>query len=51
MCAECPDWQYRSWTHNYWKSLSRADSSREAAFTQLDENDMEGQPLIHREAG
>ena len=19
MCAECPDWQYRSWKHNYWK--------------------------------
>jgi len=19
MCKRCPDWQYRSWTHNYWK--------------------------------
>lgn len=19
MCNKCPDWQYRSWTHNYWK--------------------------------
>jgi len=19
MCAKCPDWQYRSWTHNFWK--------------------------------
>ena len=19
LCKRCPDWQYRSWTHNYWK--------------------------------
>jgi len=19
MCQRCPDWQFRSWTHNYWK--------------------------------
>ncbi len=19
LCRNCPDWQYRSWTHNYWK--------------------------------
>jgi MoaA/NifB/PqqE/SkfB family radical SAM enzyme len=21
MCAKCPDWQYRSWNHNYWKMV------------------------------
>ena len=21
MCGKCPDWQYRSWTHNYWKLM------------------------------
>jgi len=26
MCAECADWKYRSWNHNYWKILKKAES-------------------------
>jgi len=25
MCSKCPDWKYRSWTHNYWKVVREAD--------------------------
>ncbi|MDI6751582.1 MAG: radical SAM protein [bacterium] len=28
ICAQCPDWQYRSWKHNYWKILEKADEKR-----------------------
>ena len=28
ICAKCPDWQYRSWQHNYWKILRDAEKSR-----------------------
>ena len=31
ICATCPDWQYRSWQHNYWKVLSDADRNRQRA--------------------
>ena len=33
ICAQCPDWQYRSWQYNYWKVLKDAETkknSREA---------------------
>lgn len=26
ICAKCPDWQYRSWNHNYWKLLKNAEN-------------------------
>jgi radical SAM protein with 4Fe4S-binding SPASM domain len=25
ICAQCPDWQFRSWKYNYWKVLKDAD--------------------------
>jgi len=28
MCSRCPDWKYRSWTHNYWKVVRDADQVR-----------------------
>lgn len=32
LCAECPDWKYRSWEHNYRKALKNAQLRRDAAF-------------------
>ncbi|MBF0613461.1 MAG: radical SAM protein [Magnetococcales bacterium] len=28
LCAGCPDWQYRSWWHNYWKVMQEAANNR-----------------------
>lgn len=28
MCRNCPDWKYRSWTHNYWKLINKAEEVR-----------------------
>lgn len=28
ICKECPDWKYRSWEHNYWKVLNKAEKAR-----------------------
>lgn len=28
MCAQCPDWKYRSWDHNYWKVIGKAEEAR-----------------------
>jgi len=28
ICGDCPDWQYRSWKHNYWKIVKNAERSR-----------------------
>lgn len=28
ICKQCPDWQYRSWQHNYWKLLRDAEQKR-----------------------
>ncbi len=28
ICAQCPDWKYRSWNHNYWKLVKNADQQR-----------------------
>jgi len=28
LCRECPDWQYRSWTHNWEKVMRTAESHR-----------------------
>ena len=33
LCAECPDWKYRSWTHNYRKALKKAALHREEAIS------------------
>lgn len=32
LCAECPDWKYRSWEHNYRKALKNAAQRRDEAF-------------------
>jgi methionyl-tRNA formyltransferase/MoaA/NifB/PqqE/SkfB family radical SAM enzyme len=32
LCAECPDWKYRSWEHNYRKALKNAAERRNAAW-------------------
>lgn len=28
LCEGCQDWQYRSWQHNYWKIVARAEGTR-----------------------
>jgi MoaA/NifB/PqqE/SkfB family radical SAM enzyme len=28
LCAQCPDWRYRSWQYNYWKLLRDAESKQ-----------------------
>lgn len=28
LCSKCPDWKYRSWTHNYWKVMKDAEAAR-----------------------
>jgi radical SAM protein with 4Fe4S-binding SPASM domain len=30
LCAQCPDWKYRSWKHNYWKIIQAAEKTRQA---------------------
>ncbi len=36
LCRNCPDWQYRSWKHNYWKIVTKAEKKRVKKFTDLD---------------
>jgi radical SAM protein with 4Fe4S-binding SPASM domain len=38
MCASCPDWKYRSWTHNYWKVVEDAEGERKRKL-EIGEND------------
>ena len=28
LCKNCPDWKYRSWEHNYWKIVKKAEERR-----------------------
>ncbi len=28
ICKKCPDWKYRSWEHNYWQVLNKAETTR-----------------------
>lgn len=42
LCRDCPDWQYRSWHHNYWKIVKKAGERRRERFDRLDEQDTEG---------
>jgi len=39
LCATCPDWQYRSWQHNYWKVVKNAETQRATTLSRLTEND------------
>src|SRR4030042_4991757 len=34
LCRNCPDWQYRSWKHNYWKIIRNAERKREKGKTE-----------------
>jgi radical SAM protein with 4Fe4S-binding SPASM domain len=42
LCMDCPDWKYRSWKHNYWKIVKKAEKKRRSQVRQLDFLDMEG---------
>jgi radical SAM protein with 4Fe4S-binding SPASM domain len=42
LCKNCPDWQYRSWQHNYWKIVKNAEMKRVKKFSELDLEDTEG---------
>jgi len=41
LCRKCPDWKYRSWKHNYWKLVKKAEKSRLDKLTALDLQDSE----------
>jgi radical SAM protein with 4Fe4S-binding SPASM domain len=42
LCKNCPDWQYRSWQHNYWKIVKNAEMKRTKRFSELNLQDTEG---------
>jgi radical SAM protein with 4Fe4S-binding SPASM domain len=42
LCKVCPDWKYRSWKHNYWKVLKKAEEGRKIKTARLDLLDAEG---------
>ncbi|MGN7613859.1 radical SAM/SPASM domain-containing protein [Magnetococcales bacterium HHB-1] len=37
LCASCPDWQYRSWKHNYWKVVDGAEKARQGKLGEHDD--------------
>lgn len=37
LCASCPDWKYRSWTHNYWKVVKVAEVKRQEKLSVYDD--------------
>jgi len=42
LCSKCPDWQYRSWKHNYWKLVAHAEAKRQQDAGGLNIHDSEG---------
>jgi len=42
LCRNCPDWQYRSWKHNYWKIVKNAERKRKSQVEILDFQESEG---------
>jgi len=42
LCRNCPDWQYRSWKHNYWKIVKKAEKKRRSQVEPLDFQESEG---------
>jgi len=42
LCAGCPDWKYRSWQHNYWKVVDKAEATRGRKLATLGEHDDQG---------
>ncbi len=41
LCSTCPDWKYRSWTHNYWKVVEGAESVRSRRLNEADDFQLE----------
>ncbi len=39
LCNGCPDWKYRSWTHNYWKVVKNAEAARRQKSNLLNVHD------------
>lgn len=44
LCRDCPDWKYRSWTHNYWKLVRSAEEHRCAQAGGSDVRDAQSAP-------
>jgi radical SAM protein with 4Fe4S-binding SPASM domain len=42
LCKHCPDWQYRSWQHNYWKIVKQAEEKKQRNYTATQLHDTEG---------
>lgn len=42
LCKDCPDWQYRSWQHNYWKVVKGAEEQVKERYQQINIHDEEG---------
>lgn len=42
LCRHCPDWKYRSWKHNYWKLVKKAEEKRRKDTASLSIYDSEG---------
>lgn len=42
LCKNCPDWQYRSWRHNYWRIVKNAEKKRRSRVVLLDFQEAEG---------
>ncbi|QOX80357.1 radical SAM protein [Trichlorobacter lovleyi] len=51
LCANCPDWKYRSWKHNYWKIVDVAEKARQERFDKLDLMDSEGCLAVDEKKG
>jgi len=42
LCANCPDWKYRSWNHNYWKIVENAEKRKAKKFIKLNLQETDG---------
>ena len=40
LCRNCPDWQYRSWKHNYWKIIRNAERKRKKVKQKVNMEDL-----------
>ena len=39
LCKGCPDWKYRSWTHNYWKVIENSEKALQIKRSKLGVHD------------
>jgi radical SAM protein with 4Fe4S-binding SPASM domain len=46
MCSKCPDWKYRSWQHNYWKVVEKAEDARKEKLLGLHSNEDFGATVV-----